>query len=127
MLNIKIVGLYPPVEGFTTAASMSKPSQNNSRSSVIKSRAAQKILLGRSGGGPGKSLNSNSGSNPDNYSLHSSQKTAPKIINYSLGFFSFKNERQSNLAKIKQQLNESIQKENKINVRRRKFNKEKLL
>ena len=75
---------------------------------LLNQEQPKKILLGRSGGGPGKSLNSNSGSNPDNYSLNSSRKTAPKIINYSLGSFSFKNERQSNLAKIKQQLNESI-------------------
>ena len=90
----------------------------------IKQRREQadKILVG---GGSGVNENPSSGSDAGSCSSNPTSKAAPEVMNYGLGSPP-KTKKQKALEKMKRELKESIEEEDKINAQRKKEGKASL-
>ena len=84
----------------------------------------KRTAMGMSGSNPGSGSGSSSGSGNSNGSYPSKpiSKNAPEIVNYGFGSSS-KTKRQKALEKMRRELRESIEEEDKINAQRKKQGK----
>ncbi len=109
----------PGAEGFT--APISRPGQSSrgySDSRPAKGASGQNPA----GGGSGGNQNPSSGSDAGSCSSNPTPKAAPEVMNYGLGSPP-KTKKQKALEKMKRELKESIQEEDKINAQRKKQGK----
>merc|ERR1712222_160621 len=107
------------VEGFT--APISRPGQSSRGyfdSRPAKGASGQNPVVDGSGG----NQNPSSGSDAASCSSNPTPKAAPEVMNYGLGSQP-KTKKQKALEKMKRELKESIQEEDKINAQRKKQGK----
>ena len=111
--------LLPGAEGFTPP--ISRPGQN-SRGYSDRRPARGASGQNPAGGGSGGNPNPSSGSDAGSCSSNPTPKAAPEVMNYGLGSPP-KTKKQKALEKMKRELEESIQEEDKINAQRKKQGK----